>query len=90
MIARNWRGRRGELDIVVLRSGALRFVEVKARGTRGSRGLDAVGGRKRARLVSAAEQFLQTVDFEFEEAAFAVALIEDGHITWIDDAFDGL
>lgn len=89
MVARNWRGGRGELDIVALRLGALRFVEVKARGCSGSRGLDAVGGRKRARLVSAAEQFLQTIDLDFEEVAFAVALVEDGQLTWIDDAFDG-
>lgn len=89
VVSRNWRGGGGELDIVVARPGALRFVEVKARSAHDLHGPEvAVGPRKRRRLVRAAEAYLAAVDTPYDEVAFLVALVEGERVTLIDDAFD--
>lgn len=60
VIARNWRCRIGELDLVVWRDDTLVFCEVKTRrGTTFGAGYEAVTGRKRAKVRAVAEAFLQ-------------------------------
>lgn len=89
MVFRNWRGGGGELDLVVRRADALRFVEVKARRVDDLHGPEmAVGPTKQRKLARAAEAFLAAYPEPFEEAAFLVALVEGDQITLIDDAFD--
>ena len=90
VLARNWRGAGGEIDIVVERDSKLRFVEVKARtGPDDLAGLEAIGEHKKRKLRVAAEAFLAGYGNRFDEACFLVAWIEGGTIEWIDDAFDG-
>ena len=90
--ARNWRGRGGELDIVAKRAGCLRFVEVKQRQPDDPVGLEAIGSSKQAKLVRAAQQYLNTRAVDFDEVAFMVAWVEAAGTAWrvelIDDAFD--
>jgi putative endonuclease len=51
VLARNWRCRAGELDLVVERDGTIVFCEVKARsGERFGHPAEAVTARKQARL----------------------------------------
>lgn len=51
VVARNWRCREGELDLVVARPGELVFCEVKARSSaRFGTAAEAVTARKQARL----------------------------------------
>ena len=52
IVARNYRTRRGELDLVAHRDGLLAFVEVKTRRVSANAGgpFDAVGPRKRAQV----------------------------------------
>jgi putative endonuclease len=89
VLARNWRGGGGELDIVVGRRGALRVVEVKSRSVDDLHGPEvALGPAKRRHLVQAAEAFLAQYDDLFDECCFLVALVEGEKITLIDDAFD--
>ena len=89
VVARNWRGGGGELDLVVARGGALRIVEVKARAPGDPYGpAAAVGPTKRRRLVRAAEAFLSRWKGGLDEVAFMVALVEGDVVTFIDDAFD--
>ncbi len=60
ILARNLRCGRGEIDLLAARDGALVFVEVRAR--RSSRVLapeETVTPRKQARLLAAAERYLQ-------------------------------
>ena len=54
VLARNWRGGGGELDVVVARGVAVRFVEVKLRDPADPLGDEAVSASKRSRLRSAA------------------------------------
>ena len=88
---RNWRATGGELDLVVCRDGALRFVEVKAR-TDGADGLEAITASKRAKLVRAAEAWLDTHEADYAEMAFMVAVVSLASEGWtldlLDDAFD--
>lgn len=59
IVARNWRWRGGEVDIIAKDGETLVFVEVKARATpRYGHPAEAVGPHKRAKLLSAARAFL--------------------------------
>jgi putative endonuclease len=62
VLARNWRCRHGELDIVAADRHALVFCEVKTRVAGGRSGplgpLDAIGTRKRRRLRMLAREWL--------------------------------
>lgn len=100
LIARNWRGGGGELDLVVARHGRLRFVEVKARAPDDPVGLEAIDAGKRRRLASAARAFLATWEDLVDEVCFTVALVHlpgpepaagpgsPWLVEWLDDAFD--
>lgn len=89
VVARNLRLADGELDLVVWRGKALRFVEVKARAPDDLHGPEvAIGPTKQGRLVRAAEAFLAGTDLPWSESAFLVALVEGDHVELIDDAFD--
>jgi len=58
LLARNFRGGVGEIDLIARRGDILAMVEVKTRGNLISAG-EALGSRQRARIVRAAEAFLQ-------------------------------
>ena len=90
VVARNWRGGGGELDLVVRKGGALRMVEVKARGPTDLVGaFEAVDGRKQRKLRRAAEAFLARWDDLVDEVCFVVVAVEGDRVTVLDDAFDG-
>lgn len=89
VLARNWTGSGGELDLVVASAGRLRFVEVKARQAD-----DLVGGfaavttSKQRKLARAARAFLATYDDAWDEACFLVAVVQSGTVELMDNAFD--
>jgi putative endonuclease len=76
LVARNWRCRLGELDLVVERRGMLVFCEVKSRRESmfGS-GFDAVTWRKRQKLRALAEAFLQGTGSSPQAIRFDVASV---------------
>jgi putative endonuclease len=76
VVARNWRCRLGEIDLVVERRGVLVFCEVKSRrsGPYGG-GYEAVTWRKRAKLRALAEAFLQETGFRPGTVRFDVASV---------------
>ena len=90
IVARNWRGGGGELDVVGLRHGWLRVVEVKLRNTDSDGlGLDAIDWRKRLRLVRAVDALLQTLGARpVERVTLSVAFVRGNQIRWVDDPFD--
>ncbi len=82
VVARNWRCRIGELDLVVVRGSTLVICEVKTRrGARFGGGFEAVGARKRQKLRALAETFclhhpVGTASIRFDVAS--VRLWADG------------
>ncbi len=83
---------------MVERAGRLRFVEVKAREPGDDSGLESIVGLKQARLVGAANAWLD-LHARRDEAAFMVAIVTFGEesglpldpgtwrVEWWDDAF---
>jgi putative endonuclease len=92
VVARNWRCRLGELDLIVERRGVLVICEVKSRrgGAFGS-GYEAVTRRKRAKLRALAEAFLQTSGARPHAVRFDVASVavrgERSSVEVFEDAF---
>ena len=94
LVARNFRCRRGEIDLVMRDADSLVFVEVRRRRSRAfGGGLESVDESKRARLVAAAEFFLMTNRIgDDRPCRFDVVAIDgpsrQATIEWIRDAFD--
>ena len=89
-VARNWRCRWGELDVVMADGDTLVIVEVRARSTSGHGGaLESVDAKKRSKLMRTAEAFLQ-VHPMWQDAAirFDVVRFEaDDQGRWLRNAF---
>lgn len=87
ILARRLRNRLGEIDIVALQGGVLVFIEVKTR-RRGRFGtpVDAVGPRKRRKLVTLARAFLKRRGLGEERVRFDVVSVglEPGHPVHIE------
>ena len=78
IVARNWRSRFGEIDIVARDGAVLVFVEVKARTGTGHGGAEgAVDRHKQRRLIITARQFLARTGCELA-ARFDVVTFVDG------------
>jgi putative endonuclease len=76
VLARNWRCRLGELDLVLSRGDHLVFCEVKTRrGRRYGGGWAAVDARKRAKLRTVAEAFLIASGLRPRSVRFDVASV---------------
>jgi putative endonuclease len=92
IVARNWRCRIGELDLVVERRGVLVFCEVKSRRGRAfGVGYEAVTRRKQAKLRSLAEAFLRAAGSRPQAIRFDVASVavrgERSAVELFEDAF---
>jgi putative endonuclease len=92
LVVRNWRCRIGELDLVVSRADLLVFCEVKTRrGAAFGGGYEAVTARKRAKIRSVAEAFLQASGARPRATRFDVASVSLGprgaEVELFQDAF---
>ncbi|MEW5825926.1 MAG: YraN family protein [Candidatus Bipolaricaulota bacterium] len=87
IVARNWRSRFGELDVVAREGDVLVFVEVKSRADPSYGGPEAaVGRRKQRRLIAAAKGFLAATGCELA-ARFDVVAMEGETVRIVRDAF---
>ena len=88
IVARNWRCRFGEIDIIARDGAVLVFVEVKARSGTGHGGAEgAVNRHKQRRLISTARQFLAQTGCELAARFDVVTFV--GHVpTLYRDAFE--
>lgn len=76
VVARNWRCRVGELDLVLMRGGTLVVCEVKTRrGSRFGGGWEAVDARKRRKLRAVAEAFVAGLQVPPSAVRFDVASV---------------
>lgn len=73
IVARNYRTRQGEIDLVAAKGDVLAFVEVKTRtGRMLSRPAEAVDRRKQRRVIAAAGLFLAAYDGPQQQIRFDV------------------
>lgn len=91
-LARNWRCKGGEVDLIMTDGATLVFVEVRRRSRRDrASAAESVDGRKRRRLVLAARRYLQTLRRE-PVCRFDVVAVDgadgDDELRWIRGAFD--
>ena len=73
IVARNYRCRLGEIDLVALDDGVIVFVEVRSRrGDRVGTPLESVDGRKQARVARVAQHFCAARGWTDRDARFDV------------------
>ena len=92
LVARNWRCRIGELDLVVERDGLLVFCEVKTRsGAAFGGGFEAVTAAKQRKVRQLADAFLLARGRRPARARFDVASVHLGRsgpsVQMFEDAF---
>ena len=91
LLGRNVGYRVGELDLVMRDGTTLVFIEVRSR-RRPCFGAaaDTMDAAKQRRVVRAAQCWLQRHPYAtFSALRFDVVVIDDGHLRWIPNAFDG-
>lgn len=95
VLAKNYRTRWGELDIVMEHAGQIVFVEVRARRSSYFGGAAAsVTAPKQARLIRAASRFLAESRLAHRPVRFDIVAVDGGsragaesQVEWITDAF---
>ncbi|MGH8451849.1 YraN family protein [Pseudomonas sp.] len=95
LLAQNWLCKRGELDLVMLDGDTVVFVEVRYRKhAQWGGALASIDGRKRQKLILAAQFFLQKEHrWADSPCRFDVVAIESSPtgfagLNWLKDAFD--
>jgi putative endonuclease len=88
IVARNWRCRNGELDLVLSTGDTLVFCEVKARSSRRfGHPVEAVTALKQSKIRRLALQFMSSTRTRRRRLRFDVATVEDGRVEIWRDAF---
>ena len=88
IVARNYRTRLGEIDLIARDGATLVFVEVRLRANdRCGGGAESIGMRKRARIEAAARQYLARIRRE-PPCRFDVITLDDGVPAWLRGAFE--
>ena len=88
IVARNFRARLGELDLVAREGATLVFVEVRYRASGACGGaLESITASKRSRIVAAANAYLAQLGSQ-PPCRFDVVLLEGQSVDWIPAAFD--
>ncbi len=86
-LARNYRCRVGEIDLVMRDGQTLVFVEVRARASAAFGGAAAsITAAKRRRVVLAAGHYLATTGID-APCRFDVVLLQSGRVEWLPAAF---
>jgi putative endonuclease len=88
IVARNWRCRDGELDLIVRNGRTFVFCEVKARTTtRFGAPVEAITRQKQARLRRLAARWLEDSPLRAREIRFDVASVLGGSVDILQGAF---
>ena len=88
ILARNFRARVGEIDLIAQEGDVLVFVEVRLRSS-GSFGgaLESITSHKQRRIRAASSLYLSRLR-RVPRCRFDVVLIEEGEIRWLKAAFE--
>ena len=90
IVARNWRVRGGEIDVIVNKGRTLVFCEVKTRRSDAfGSPAEAVTPRKQARIRGLAGQWLAAHDLRADELRFDVASVRPNGRGWDVDVIEG-
>ena len=88
IVARNFRTRLGEIDLVACDGDTLVFVEVRQRASAAFGGAAvSIGARKQQRIAAAAAQYLARLAQE-PACRFDVVTLDDRGPTWMRGAFE--
>ena len=88
IVARNYRTRLGEIDLIARDGATLVFVEVRLRSSERFGGAaQSIDSRKRARIAAAARQFLARLPRE-PACRFDVVTLDGGAPQWLRGAFE--
>ncbi|MFN3398322.1 MAG: YraN family protein [Sulfurimicrobium sp.] len=88
LVARNYRCRMGEIDLVMNDRGTLVFVEVRLRKNPRFGGAGAsITAHKQSKLIRAAQHYLQQQSLQ-PPCRFDAVLLDGGNMEWVKDAFD--
>ncbi|UXY16744.1 YraN family protein [Chitiniphilus purpureus] len=88
IVARNWRCRQGEIDLIARDGATLVFVEVRARADSRFGGAAAsITAAKQARIAAAARHYLMTVS-PLPPCRFDAVCIDGGRLQWLKNCFD--
>jgi len=88
LVARNWRCRRGEIDLILRQGATLVFVEVRQRSSHAFGGAAAsIGAAKQARLIAAAQTYLQTLP-TVPACRFDAVCFEGERIDWLKNCLE--
>jgi putative endonuclease len=89
IVARNWRVREGEIDVIARLGGVLVFCEAKTRrGERFGTPAEAVTARKQARIRELAAQWLAAHHVRADVLRFDVASVRPDGRGWIVDVIE--
>ena len=87
ILAKNWRHRKAEVDIIATDKETLVIIEVKTRSSSNfGKPEDAVSQKKQNLLIEAANAYLEQNNLDFE-VRFDIVIIVQKNITHIIDAF---
>ena len=90
VLARNYRTRRGEVDLIARKGQRIAFVEVKSWDALPQESLgEAIGPLKRRRIREVAASYLRA-SAQAGRPAFDVILLQGGRIVHLQDAFSGV
>lgn len=88
LLARNWRCRAGEIDLIMQEGNALVFVEVRSRASTAFGGAAAsITPAKQAKLIRAAEHYLLQHPNP-ASCRFDAVLIDGNNLQWLRNAFE--
>ncbi|MBI3222563.1 MAG: YraN family protein [Nitrosomonadales bacterium] len=91
LVEQNYRGRFGEIDLIMKDGNTLVFVEVRLRRNAGFGGAAAsIDARKQQRLIRTAQQYLATLR-HLPACRFDAVLLDDaqqGETQWLKHAFE--
>lgn len=88
LVARNYRSRFGEIDLIMQDGATLVFVEVRLRSGASFGGAAAsIDARKRRRIIRTAQQYLTCLK-HIPPCRFDVLLLDDTDMEWIRNAFE--